>query len=681
MKIWHNSVRANETEPTRGKRRNLFFGAAMLLLALVALIPASVARADERDFALRYDVLTAGANIAQIGNSLTTCLAGSVNQSHQTLTCADTQSGSNGSADSWFNDQYNVIRIDVDGDASTSSSSTATLNIPATATMLHAQLYWGGSYNPSTSWDLNAANVMKLKGPTGGYNSVTSTQTDWKDVTVGSRTGRSYGATADVTSLFPVNNSWLGASKVFTGADVASTLGCTSGNTCPNDAGSGGNGSLGNYAGWSLLIVYKDTADSTVRYVGINDGFKCVVGTGSSCNSSESVTFTGFNIPANSNGNRWGILAWDGDRGTGDNFSLNGVQQSDASHPVNDYFNSRISVNGAAVATRNPTYTNNLGIDLVESNTGNFTGGTTSIPGTISSSQELVLLHFFWLVTTTTQIDYDYGDDPSSYGSASHQISGNTSATNLRLGTDVTDSEAGMQHSTAANGDNILNTNDEQGVTFQTLPSNKTSYTVSVSVTNNLGAGNAHVYAWMDFDRDGVFETNEYVSSGNIASGTTNSTITLSWSSFTAIPQGTSVYFRFRITTNTLTSSSSTGVATNGEVEDYRIIVGGPTAATLTGFKAKVGVKGQAAQLKWATGSELTLTGFKVWRSTKRDGKYKLLTPDGIQATAVGQIAGGKYKFKDKDVKSGKTYYYKVEVLKPGGATLEWSDVKKVQMP
>lgn len=664
-----------------GFRRNmvhfrlwLFLAAAVLCLSFLTQ---ATALAAERDFTLRYDVLATGANLAQIGNAVTTCQTGTNNLEHGSFqnpfTCAATQGGSNGPDNIWYNDNYRIVFSDVDGDASTYDSSTADLTLPAGVTVLHAQLYWGGSFNPSTLWDQSLAQTMKFKGPTGSYNTVNATQLDYKDVTANG-TGRSYGATADVTSLFTANPTWIGASKTFTGANVKSTLGCTSGASCSGTE-SAGNGSLGNYAGWSLLVVYQDPTDTThVRYVGINDGFRCVVSVGNSCPSDLTVSFTGFNVPAGSTGSRWGILAWDGDHGTGDNFYLNTVQQFDAAHPVDDYFRSRISVNGSLVTTRNPNYTNNLGMDIVESNSGNFPGGTTSVSGRFNTGGELVLLHYFWLVTESTIINYDYGDAPSSYGSVSHQISGNNSASNLRMGTATTDSEAGMQHSTAANGDDILDTDDEDGVSFPPFLSNATSYSVQVNATNNFGAA-ATLYGWIDLNHNGVFDSNEFASIA-VPNGTTNQPFTLTWSSFPVIPANTTIYARFRLTTAALTGANATGSATNGEIEDYRIIIQGTAnAALLNSFSVKA--TANANRAAWETGTEVNIVGFNLWRKVGKND-WRMVNDQLLPAKNMGKIAGAGYTTKDENVKSGKVYRYKLQVVVTDGKS-EWSNVVKVQ--
>ena len=653
--------------------RALWVSALSLILALGALVyPASAATDAERDFSLRYDVLSQGANLAQIGNLLTTC--GGQQLAYDHLSCTNTRSGNTGYS-TWYNDDYPIVFVDVDGDGSTFNSSTADLTIPAGAEILRAQLYWGGSFNPSSLWSQSLAQVMKFKGPTGGYNDIAANVLDYKDILTDAGTGRSYGATANVTSLFTAN-SW--GSGTYSGANVKATLGCTSGRNCDSTE-SRGRGSLGNYAGWALLLVYRDVNDPLIRYVGINDGFKCVVGVGSSCPDEVSVTFTGFNVPAGSTGNRWGILAWDGDSGIGDDFYLNEVRQSDSAHPVENYFRSRISVNGSVVTTRNPNYTNTLGMDIVESNTGNFAGGTTSVSGRFNTGGELDVLHYFWLVTESTAVDY--GDAPESYGSASHNIG--LTATKLRLGTATTDPESGMQSNASANGDDTNGTDDEDGVTFPPFYSNMTSYSVTVQAQNIFGQ-DATLYAWLDLNRNGIFEASEFVSVA-IPNGT-NGPLTLTWSNFPAMPAGTVLYSRFRITTQTLTDNGGTaqderalGEASNGEVEDHRVtITNPPTAITLVAFSAEP--KPDKVLLSWETGNELNIVRFNVWRSTKRNGNYAQVNVKDLVAQHVGTVKGDVYEFRDKTVKAGKTYFYKIEVVSVTG-TLEWSDVKKVTVP
>lgn len=680
------------------KRARGLGGALLGMLLLTMLLNANAAFAAERNFSLRYDVLQQGANLAQIGNLLMTCDSPSLQDS--SISCASTQNGLPQNQ-TWFNDRYNMKFVDVDSDSSTWDSSTSTLSIPSGVTVLRAQLYWGGSVNGNDKWDTsvptsvmnpspgtygNVAQTMKFKGPgDASYSNVTATQLDFEDTSSNNRTGRPYGATADITSLFTSHSGWTSAGGgTFTGANVIATRGCTSGNdnfngvtSCATYGDSKGDGNMGNYAGWSLLLVYDDPTDTTIRYIGINDGFQCVLTSGTGCQGNGSVTlsFTGFNVPPNTSGSRWGALAWDGDQGTGDQFFVNDLvtPQSDNSHPISNYFQSRISVNGTNVSTRNPNFVSTMGEDIIESNSVQFAGGTTTVPGKFTTGGELVVLHYFWLVVETTATDY--GDAPTSYGVASHDIS--TSATTLRLGTKTTDPEAGMQNTgadaTTALGDDTHGTDDEDGVAW-TISNATVNYQINVHAQNTLSSpsGSANVCGWLDTNNNGVFDSSEGRCTTVAASTTTD--LVLTWNGVGPKANGTTFYARFRITKDSLTTSNPTGSAANGEVEDYKITVQNPTASTLSSFDAKA--RSKTIHLAWSTGNETDVVGFSVWR---KDGKSGWSKRNTSPITGhPGSPLGYNYGFNDKQVKTNIKYQYKIEILKIRDAP-EWSDVVTVR--
>ncbi len=100
-----------------------------------------------------------------------------------------------------------------------------------------------------------------------------------------------------------------------------------------------------------------------------------------------------------------------------------------------------------------------------------------------------------------------------------------------------------------------------------------------------------------------------------------------------------------------------------------------PTAATLVSVNARAHKK-DGVSIEWETGTELTIVGFNVWRSTKRNGAYKLVNNNLILANAAGQAQGAQYTLLDKRVKAGKTYFYKIQVVKTDGSS-EWSKTFK----
>jgi hypothetical protein len=182
----------------------------------------------------------------------------------------------------------------------------------------------------------------------------------------------------------------------------------------------------------------------------------------------------------------------------------------------------------------------------------------------------------------TSGVLFDFGDAPDSYATnradtggegvgPSHVITGG-----LQIGASI-DADVDGQSSVLADGDDLNGTDDEDGVaSFDTLFTTTTSYTVLVDVTNNLGAGNdATLIGWIDFDRDGVFQADE-ASNSMVVGGTEGTTSKpLTWDDIGSsidINEGNS-YVRIRLSTDTLTASSTGGAASDGEVEDYSLMV------------------------------------------------------------------------------------------------------------
>ncbi|MCG3209108.1 MAG: hypothetical protein FOGNACKC_02727 [Anaerolineae bacterium] len=178
----------------------------------------------------------------------------------------------------------------------------------------------------------------------------------------------------------------------------------------------------------------------------------------------------------------------------------------------------------------------------------------------------------------------DYGDLPDS-------STGNTYPTrntdngarhiivvgnNPTLG-DRVDAETDGQPSTQANGDDTATSpilvyglpgaDDEDGITFDTLliPGQPATITVRTLSAANGGADGA-LNAWIDFNGNGALDANEQIVTNTaLAAG---STVQVSF----VVPSSTvtgSVYSRFRLSSDTAGSSSPTGLASDGEVEDY----------------------------------------------------------------------------------------------------------------
>ena len=186
-----------------------------------------------------------------------------------------------------------------------------------------------------------------------------------------------------------------------------------------------------------------------------------------------------------------------------------------------------------------------------------------------------------YMITTT--VDEDFGDAPASYdptAAASHILDG------IRLGATVDADNANVFNGTpavtpspnavAAGGD--ANTGgdggDEDGLTvpLTTLHTGLIgqAYTLSPSLSGSTAAGT--VCGWVDFNRNGTFETAEGVCNA-VAAGAT--TTTLSWTAPVATTAGRT-YVRLRATQSAapapvMTTATPTGRFDSGEVEDYMI--------------------------------------------------------------------------------------------------------------
>ncbi|WP_146004257.1 GEVED domain-containing protein [Halioglobus japonicus] len=161
------------------------------------------------------------------------------------------------------------------------------------------------------------------------------------------------------------------------------------------------------------------------------------------------------------------------------------------------------------------------------------------------------------------------------------------------LGVVPPDLESGSQSNAGADGDDTNDTsevgagNDEDGVVFTyTSPG-----TIQASVTvNNFANTVATVCAWLDVPSgavgDGSFDTTDLGTPGCVPVPTNSAgpqtPVQFVWTGLpTSVPYST--YARVRISTDALTAADAAGEASDGEVEDYQIVVD-PTAVTLASF-------------------------------------------------------------------------------------------------
>jgi len=364
---------------------------ALLLTLLTCLTFTSVASAD-RNFSVRFTTNDTG-DISGIANTLMTCPAGSTASG---VSCATTQGvAPSATTNVSYNNNYDMTYVDIDSDASTFNSSSANQSLPAGAQILFAGLYWGGDFSTGSAAAPNAAarNTVRLKVPgSSTYTTFTADTLDDSTLNVGR-----YQAFKNITSTIQaLPNAGNGT---YTAANV--------------QAGRGSD----HYAGWTLIVAYRDTTQPA-RNLTVFDGLRTIRTT----DPPTDIPVSGFlTPPAGQVKTNIGFVTWEGDHGiTGDTASLNGNVLSDAQHPATNFFNSRISRDGALNTDRSPAYANTMGMDVAFTKADGFIGNsatsatvrvTTSgdqyLPGVITFATEIYAPK---IEQTKTVVDDNGGD-------------------------------------------------------------------------------------------------------------------------------------------------------------------------------------------------------------------------------------------------------------------------------
>jgi uncharacterized repeat protein (TIGR01451 family) len=272
------------------------------------------------------------------------CLAGGAARADTPVTLFKTISGN-----VTFAGTQNTRRTTVNGAAAGACADTpisATLaGIPATATILSAQLYWAssGASDTTVNFDgttLTAPASRQYISNAGAYY---------------------YGNAADVTAQVSARRN---GSYAFSGLAVANgTKYC---------------------GGFALLVVYSDPGEQS-RVLNLYEGFQAIQGGG--------ITFTMNNFrlpnPLGVATGRIGHISWEGDPSSGPNgedLLFNGYPMTDGLNPSQNQFNSASNVNndGASYGVDFDAYT----VDASR-----FTAGQASIATRFQTGQDLVLLN------------------------------------------------------------------------------------------------------------------------------------------------------------------------------------------------------------------------------------------------------------------------------------------------
>ncbi|MBT8385410.1 MAG: hypothetical protein KJO83_06845, partial [Bacteroidia bacterium] len=322
---------------TQTSQKFIFVYLTILLFLALLFFPLFSKAQTTVPFAKRYETAGINGDLDIIGNSI---LGPTSNTPY------------NGTTQNNF---INMVFVDIDGDPSTFNSSSANFSTNACNRVVYAGLYWGADTAPTTP----APNQVKFKIPGGTYQDliadVNLDKIYYKDVT------------SIVTTITNPNGNYYVA-------NISTSQGTSAA------------------AGWSLVLVYEDATESR-KFISTFDGFSAVR---DSPNNQVDFNYTGFVTPPSGPvEGRVGVAALEGDLGwVGDQmlFRADGnagfTALSDAENPANNFFNSKITKDGAQVTARNLNSSNTLGwdqklLDLTALNPGNSLIGNNETGATV----------------------------------------------------------------------------------------------------------------------------------------------------------------------------------------------------------------------------------------------------------------------------------------------------------
>jgi hypothetical protein len=148
----------------------------------------------------------------------------------------------------------------------------------------------------------------------------------------------------------------------------------------------------------------------------------------------------------------------------------------------------------------------------------------------------------------------------------------------------------------------------------------------------------------------------------------------LGWEASFFIPQGN--YPGLNVHTNVNYSGSVNTAQVPGTAIDLVLDCTTPSAVTLSSFFARVRLN--RVVVRWQTASEIDNVGFHLYRTESIDGLRVQLNRGLIPSLSPGSATGADYKFVDRDVEIGRTYFYWLEDVDIHGVATLHGPVKVV---
>lgn len=529
--------------------------------------------------------------------------------------------------------------LNLTGNYTTTNSSSADFTLPAgTNTIKFARLYWGGRLNNSviTAAPDTLRKVKIRKGTSGAYSTVFTAASNVDTYNVSS-SDRVYQSFVDITSFFHTSGT-----QTYTVADIPLTTGSISGG--------------GRFGGWSIVVAYENSS-LPYKSVRIYDGYAQV---GSS--TSQSITLNGLDVPDNALVNSdalFSTMTWEGDAnlfGTsgnpaGDFLRINGNTFSNTMNPATNMWNGSITKNGANVTTKNPNYTNQMGIDIDEADIGvgyGITPGATSVTILFGTEQDQYfpsLLNFAITMKEPTII------------LDKNVIALSGSTTVVLPGEQIIYTISGVNNGPGAAHNTVIT---------DTLPSNITYVPGTLNILNSPGVPLGNHSDAQDGDH-AYFGTNgaKNFIKFFIGTGATNNTggiIGLNQTYTLTFKATANANAGIIVNTARVNATSSVGVQFVDDGTATIGFTGGPQPVKMTSFTGALQPNGSVL-LKWETSSEINSDKFEIERS--EDGISFIKR--GIVKANGNTTNRSQYQFSDVLNTGSKIFYYRLKSIDFGG--------------
>ncbi len=541
----------------------------------------------------------------------------------------------------WGNDDVDMAFVDIDGStgvgATTTNSSSADLILPAgTNTIRFARLYWGGKILPAAV-QLTPDTLRKIKirkGTSGNYTSAIAPVSNMDSIDF--TTDIVYQSYVDITQFINTNGA-----GTYTIADIPATAGITNFG--------------GQYAGWAIVVAYENPTQS-YNSVRVYDGYAQVFNPG--VFTTLDVPLNGLNVPNNplaANEAVMATMSWEGDANLyhsdtnplGDFIKINNISISNAVNPVTNFWNGSISRNGVNVSTKNPNYTNQLGIDIDEVEVGT---GYNILPNADS-------------------LTVQFGTEADQYFPSVFTFNIRMKDPLVTLNKTVTDANgSGFVDANELLTYTISGSNTGVGVAYNTvvvdtLPANVSYVLNTLEVINGAGVPAGFKTDAADADQALLGSNNgkTYVKFflGTGATGTAGGEL--------APAPGSNYSIRFKVMAGPIPGSitNTARIFANSQVgdpftDDGTAVIGddgGPVPVKLVNFQAMLdNMKGL---VRWTTSSELNNDYFIVERSTDAVHFEEIYRIPGNGSTSLVH----NYEYADALTANSRIFYYRLKIV------------------